>query len=260
MSEEFKTCAKCGKPVTGPVKYSQHFHDECAPEIIKFGEWRSQMTGTCEWATYPRLLEREFFERSVALYMMEQKLHTPIPDSLHWTRRFEYPWILSKLQQPPFSILDVGSGATALQFMLSSRPGMRMASIDPDEAAIAWIKNTISAFQKYHPQHQTQLGGFPILPFKDDEFDTGICISVLEHLPKDQVLPSIRELLRVSRKEVLITMDVVLGNRHPAQMDQSDFNQYMQTLKVEIPQPDNRITFQMDGYLFGVACLHMIKG
>ena len=43
-------------------------------------------------------------------------------------------------------------------------------------------------------------------------------------------------------------------------MDQSDLNQYMQTLKVEIPEPNNRITFQMDRYLFGVACIHIIKG
>jgi SAM-dependent methyltransferase len=216
------------------------------------------MTSTFEWATYPRLLEREFFERTMALYLMEQKLHTPIPDSMHWTRRFEYPWVLSKLGYP-LSVLDVGAGATALQFMLSSRPGMRVTSIDPDEAAIAWTRNNLSAYQKYHQQHQAHLGGFPVLPFKDGEFDAGICISVLEHLPKDQVLPSIRELLRVSRKEVLITMDVCLeGN--PKQMDEFLLAEITDILKIPcMAQERDMLTFFIDGHSFAVACIHITK-
>jgi hypothetical protein len=230
------------------------------------------MTGTFEWATYPRLLERWFFEQTKELYELEKTLQTPIPDSMHWTRRFEYPWVLSKvlsnLSDPyvvnsgrilaPLGarrILDAGAGATALQFALTKR-GNQVTAIDPDQVAVDWINNRHAAWGITQP---ALLGGFPVLPFKDDEFDIGICISVLEHLPKDQVLPSIRELLRVSRKEVLITMDVVLGNKHPTQMDQSDLNQYMQTLGINIPDPNNRITFQMDGYLFGVACLHLVK-
>jgi len=229
------------------------------------------MTGTCEWATYPRLLERDFFLWTKKLYELEQDVGTPILDSMHWTRRFEYPWVLDKVhadaknpyshtapeQNSPKKILDVGAGATALQFLITKQNKWSVTAVDPDQAATAWIEKTkdYSIFQT----NKSMSGGFPILPFKNDEFDTGICISVLEHLPKDQVLPSIRELLRVSRKEVLITMDVVLGTRHPTQMDQSDFNQHMQTLKVEIPEPSHRITFQMDGYLFGVACLHLTR-
>jgi len=220
------------------------------------------MTSTFKWATYPHLLERNFFEWTKKLYELEQILGTPIQDSMHWTRRFEYPWILTELNHDDLlslarrDILDAGAGATALQFLLA-RHGNRVTAIDPDQTAVDWINNRRASWGM--PQ-SAKLGGFPILPFKDGEFDTGICISVLEHLPKEQVLPSIRELLRVSRKEVLITMDVVLGNRHPVQMDQSDLNQYMQTLKIEIPEPNNRITFQMDGYLFGVACIHIVKG
>ena len=229
------------------------------------------MTGTCEWATYPRLLERSFFEWTKELYELEQKLKTPIQDSMHWTRRFEYPWILSTLYRNtalphiPLSFLDAGAGATALQFMLTRQAGWKATSIDPDPAAVRWTKSICEEQLPLlrpclvHPNTALLGGGFPVLPFPNVEFDVGICVSVLEHLPKDQVLPSIQELLRVSRKEVLITMDVVLGTRHPTQMDQSDFNQHMQTLKVEIPEPSHRITFQMDGYLFGVACLHLTR-
>lgn len=219
------------------------------------------MTGTFEWATYPRLLERNFFEWTKELYTLEKQLLTPIPDSMHWTRRFEYPWILSKITMspPPRSFVDAGSGATALQFALTRR-GDSVMAIDPDPTAVDWI-NTRCLCCPGIRSSSAVTGGFPVLPFKDDQFDVGICISVLEHLPKQQVLPSIRELLRVSCKEVLITMDVVLSSQHPTQMDYSDLHQILSTLGVTIPSQarDQSITFQMDGYLFGVACLHLTK-
>lgn len=218
------------------------------------------MTSTFEWAAYPRLLEHNFFEWTKKLYDLEKVLQTPIQDSMHWTRRFEYPWVLSKLYRDTAlphanrSYLDVGAGATALQFCLAQQKGWLVTSIDPDESAVQWVN------RHNRPGNISVLGGLPKLPFADQLFDTMICVSVLEHLSKDQVLPSIRELLRVSRKEVLITMDVALGNRHPVQVDQSDLDQYMQTLQIEIPEPNNRITFQINGCLFGVACIHIIKG
>jgi hypothetical protein len=216
------------------------------------------MIGTLEWATYPRLLEHSYFEWTRKLREMEERLHTPIPDSLHWTRRFEYPWILYNLfrNEPAHrTLIDVGSGATALQFLISvQQPGWGVTSIDPDLAAVAWINS------RGHPQNPvSRLGGFPVLPFNCDRFDIGICISVLEHLPKEQVLPSIRELLRVSRKEVLITMDVALGKKHPTQVDYSDLQQICTTLDLEVPERDRSITFQMNDYMFGVACLHLAK-
>jgi len=104
------------------------------------------------------------------------------------------------------------------------------------------------------------LGGFPTLPFKNDEFDVGICISVLEHLPKDQVLPSIHELLRVSRKEVLITMDVCL-QAHPSQTDLGDFDRLRTALGIPPAMPGpNVMAFHIDGHDFNVACIHLIKG
>jgi SAM-dependent methyltransferase len=218
------------------------------------------MNITFEWATYPRLLERDFFLWTKELYELEQYLKTPIPDSMHWTRRFEYPWILSKLYRDTAlpntkrSFIDVGAGATALQFLISSQASWSVDSIDPDTAAIAWV----NSHKREHPH--SILGGFPTLPFKDNEYDVGICISVLEHLPKAQVLPSIQELLRVSRKEVLITMDVCLQT-HPVQTDLGDFDRLRSALGVMMIMPGpNTMAFHIDGYDFNVACLHIVKG
>jgi 2-polyprenyl-3-methyl-5-hydroxy-6-metoxy-1,4-benzoquinol methylase len=219
------------------------------------------MTGTLEWATYPRLLERSFFERTKALYDLEQVLQTPIPDSMHWTRRFEYPWIIGRLQDraaPTKTLLDVGAGATALQFMLSDL-GHVVHSVDPDPKAIEWVRER---GWKREPEERVVLTNnyqLPSLPFRDEQFDTSVCISVLEHLPKDQVLPSIRELLRVSRKEVLITMDVCL-QRHLQQTDMGDFDKLRAALGAPPVMPGpNVMTFHIDGHDFNVACIHFIK-
>jgi SAM-dependent methyltransferase len=212
------------------------------------------MTITLEWATYPRLLERDFFERTMALYFLEKELQTPIPDSMHWTRRFEYPWVMSKLGTMT-NILDVGAGSTALQF-LAARRGVQVTSIDPDPNAINWVNsrtNTLVKNPKCIP------GCLPNLPFSTGEFDTVICISVLEHLPKSQILQSIQELIRVSRKEVLITMDICMQEQ-PNQIDLGGFEKLMKELNVNMQIPgSNAMNFSIDNHNFTVICIHITR-
>lgn len=44
------------------------------------------------------------------------------------------------------------------------------------------------------------------LPFEDGRFDVALCCQVLEHLPFDQFVPALKELGRVSRKAVVISL------------------------------------------------------
>lgn len=44
------------------------------------------------------------------------------------------------------------------------------------------------------------------LPFEDDAFDVSMCCQVLEHLPFDEFVPALRELDRVSREAVVISV------------------------------------------------------
>jgi Methyltransferase domain len=44
------------------------------------------------------------------------------------------------------------------------------------------------------------------LPFKDNTFDITVCTEVLEHLPENVLLKGVRELQRVSRKYVLVSV------------------------------------------------------
>lgn len=216
------------------------------------------MTAHFEWADLRRLIEQSFFYRTMDLYLLEEKLHTPIHDSLHWSRRFEYPWIIGRLQdrvEPIKTILDVGAGATAIQFLLADL-GHDVSSIDPDPTAFNWVNRTSL---NRHSIKDNRFGSLPILPFADGQFDISICISVLEHLPKDQVLPSIKELLRVSKKEVLITMDICL-DKNEKQQDMLDLAVLDAEIKLNCAMiPREALTFHIDGYEFGVACIHIAK-
>lgn len=206
-----------------------------------------------EWASYQRLVEHSFFEDSMRLYALEKELQTPIPDSLHWTRRFEYPWILSKLQ-PSERVLDVGAGATALQFLIS-RMGSFVTSADVDQGAVEWINGRTSEQLVKNPKGV--IGGLPNLPFLSGSFETVMCVSVLEHLPKDVVLGSVHELVRVSSRDVLVTMDVSLGENE-RQVDERDFSLIAKDLGFDCPGLGRQaIVFGMDGREFAVACMRL---
>jgi len=203
-----------------------------------------------EWATKDKLLNPKYFETSMALHTLETFYGTPIHDSVHYTRRFEYPWVYSNL---PLSgdILDVGAGATAFQVLVSQKAAV--TSIDVDTAAVHWVNQLSTVFMSAN-KVKSIIGGFPKLPFADKQFDSSYCISVLEHLPKTETLQNINELRRVTRGKCFITMDVSIGPCD-RQVDLSDFNNIAKNL-FRVPSiPNDAITFVIDGYTFAVACI-----
>jgi len=226
------------------------------------------MTGTMEWADLSRLIEQDFHYYTQALYELESELATPIHDSLHWSRRFEYPWVLLQLRSADrSSILDAGSGATALQFFMA-RSNVPTTSIDIDQSAIDWVNSKtpkklwapasgmLTLAEGPKPQ-STQMN-LTRLAFPDDTFGTSICVSVLEHLPRPEVLPAIRNLLRVSKSNVIITMDVCLDKAN--QMDMSHFPELMRALDVEVkPLPQTALTFTLTNQQFAVACIRLTR-
>jgi len=87
----------------------------------------------------------------------------------------------------PQSILDIGIGAKILEKLL---PG--------------YIKYTGLDFDiDLHPNVQ---GNIEILPFKDKSFDLVACFEVLEHLPFNRFISTLKELKRVSKRFVIISL------------------------------------------------------
>lgn len=116
----------------------------------------------------------------------------------HWSRVFEYPWILTNGDFCSGEIvLDAGGGDNALQCVLADF-GCYVTNVDLDEH-----KNLHKSGNLVFVH-----GDLRELPFEENHFDKIVCVSVLEHI--EDPLSVVKELWRVLRKggKLLISMDV----------------------------------------------------
>ncbi|MCL5279813.1 MAG: class I SAM-dependent methyltransferase [Planctomycetes bacterium] len=144
-----------------------------------------------------RELDRPFFRETIDL---TRKLVEEFPGFyLHPSKQWEYPWALESAALPLNSrVLDVGCGASVLPLYLD-RLGHRVIACDIDldwdlveQTPLPYIKADLTA-----------------LPFEKAQFEAVFCISVLEHLPLDRMIPVLWELHRVLRAggRLLLTAD-----------------------------------------------------
>jgi SAM-dependent methyltransferase len=98
------------------------------------------------------------------------------------------------------SLLDVGC---AKGFMLKdfteAIPGMTVAGIDVSDYAIA---NAVEGME-----HFVQVADARDLPFEDDYFDLVVSINTIHNFERDEVVQSLREMQRVSRKYSFVVLD-----------------------------------------------------
>jgi ubiquinone/menaquinone biosynthesis C-methylase UbiE len=86
------------------------------------------------------------------------------------------------------SVLEVGAGTGWLVHSLRFF-GLEVTTLDIEETM--------------HPDY---VGDVRHLPFTDKQFDVIVCCEVLEHLPFDQFPAALRELRRVARKRVILSL------------------------------------------------------
>lgn len=95
---------------------------------------------------------------------------------------------------PKGSLLDVGTGrGETLAFALSIGFGPVVGT----EVVPALLREEGSLRVTFAHAHA--------LPFADDSFDSVTCFDVLEHLVEDDLLPALREMLRVSRSHCVVS-------------------------------------------------------
>lgn len=124
-----------------------------------------------------------------------------------WSRRFEYPFCFGGLQglPPGARILDAGSGFTFFPYLLADDLGARVTCAD-----VADLGDLFEASPYRDRSVEFASGDLGKLPFGDATFDAVVCVSVLEHMDKpDVVVAEFRRVLKPGGRLVL-TMDVSL--------------------------------------------------
>jgi len=231
------------------------------------------LQATMQWADYELTTAAEYFLLTRELFNLEQALDKEFANSLHASRRFEYPWAYFSLM--PFFlddiILEAGAGKTVLQLFLSQKV-KQVHSLDTLADSIDWVKEMKAKYARAPDGTTTTLftNIFPILgdltnmTFASDYFDKVICISTLEHLGKDKVIGGIEELIRVTKPggKIAITMDIVL-ERTDKQTDFTDFADIAKRYSFAIPEfPQHGMKLSVGPYFFpfAVACILIKKG
>jgi len=201
----------------------------------------------------------------IDLTLLNNRLSANLVPSLHWSRRFEYPFVYYHCDVAEYTklrILDVGAGLNPFQILLSML-GHHVVSLDSN---IKYVMKLCKIVSKLRSKVYPCLADAFQIPFKENFFDRVICISVIEHI-LDYLNPAFDlnlsylilkalmcELARVTKPggKICITFDVDLsGRRH---LNLSEVNILSRILRVKIPSlpKDALISDKMAfGSLFG---------
>lgn len=131
----------------------------------------------------------QFFE-------MSGQLGDKVPGAEHYSlsylskdRIFSYAHqIDSVLSLKPRCVVEVGAGGGMVTAALRAT-GMEVTTVDVQRELNPDIVASVTH-----------------LPFDDNQLDVALCCQVLEHLPFDQFKPALRELWRVSRLGVIVSL------------------------------------------------------
>jgi len=106
------------------------------------------------------------------------------------SKRFASYWHQTdlSLRHAPKTVLEIGPGNGFLSTYLR-RAGLEVTTVDLDPA----LRPGVAA-------------ALPHLPFADSSFDLVVCFEVLEHIPFESFVDCLREIRRISRANVAISL------------------------------------------------------
>jgi ubiquinone/menaquinone biosynthesis C-methylase UbiE len=121
---------------------------------------------------------------------------------LAWSRQVEYPWaiIQSNWLNETHKVLDAGAGHSVLQKYLCKK-AKQVINVDIDSAVVVHEKEIANL--------SACVADIRKMPFQDCSFDAAFCISVLEHVGDDPMIP-FNECMRVIKPggKFYLTVDV----------------------------------------------------
>lgn len=128
---------------------------------------------------------------------------------------FDRPTIIEQsigmlLDQPVQSILDAGCGtAVNLQWLVDRLDATSGLGVEPSEASV----QRLTASRRTDARLSFQVASAHNLPFATNSFDLVVCWSVLHWVGRNEYLQSLGELIRVTRRFLLI-MDFVAAEEY----------------------------------------------
>lgn len=142
----------------------------------------------------------------------------------HWSRVWEYPYILYNLNKikekigSNFHILDFGSGVTFFPFYLSSQ-NFKITMTDIDIIAEKDNNRAIDVFEMSRDNINFKLCTESSLPFENSTFDVVTSISVIEHISNlENTIIEINRVLK-SKGYFILTYDIDLGGNYELKPD-----------------------------------------
>lgn len=104
--------------------------------------------------------------------------------------------LATRIPEDVRSVLDVGCGGGIFLNFLSTRERKydRLCGVDRAQAALKYVRV------------EKREASIDALPFRDGEFDLVACLEVLEHLPLNIYDQAIREITRVGKRYVLLSV------------------------------------------------------
>ena len=178
---------------------------------------------------------------------------------LHWSRRFEYPWVLEHANvQPNDRVLDVGAGNAPMQYALARRcKNMVTVDTEPtcgdDNARILGL--SINSF----------VGDARTLPFKHSTniFDKVVCVSVVEHIEdaggRDKAIDEMWRVLAPGGTLVL-TLDIASPTTALFPCDLAEARRLLARWDLALPPfPDDVLTAKPEEAGIRVLCVKVEK-
>lgn len=148
---------------------------------------------------------------------------------------FERHKFIAKFITADDKVLDVGGGIDTLsRFVPNSN--VKVINVAGSEE----LKNNKDNNLYYDGKH---------LPFKSDSFDVLTAVDVLEHIPASQRGPFIKELLRVSKKKIIISAPLGTDNHI----------KYEKKLLVELKNESKKVKYLSEHIKEGLPTLGEIK-
>lgn len=165
--------------------------------------------------------------------------------SIHWSRRFEWPWTLAHAAiRPRDVVLDAGGGDAAFQFALARRCD-HVVNLEASWAMAD--RSELLARRRGVVNILARIGDIAALPYVDGHFDKVFCISVIEHCKDPTACAT--ELYRVTRPggRLLLTMDVAGSVGGGYSLDLGGARRLLSRFEIDVPDPPSNAMWRRDG-------------